>query len=113
MPIKKVGGEGTIAHDGYRYVPVPLELRHLTKGATWVGEHRLVMAGHMGRALASDERVHHINGVREDNRIENLELWSTSHPSGRRTEDLLEFCMAMLDRYGDEFWLVDREQGPI
>ncbi|MFV1962848.1 MAG: HNH endonuclease [Acidimicrobiia bacterium] len=112
LPIRKVGGVGTIAHDGYRYVPVPTELRHLTKSATWVGEHRLVMAHHLGRALASDEQVHHINGDRSDNALGNLELWSTSHPSGRRVEDLLEFCIAMLDRYGDQFGLFDQQQGP-
>jgi HNH endonuclease len=109
---RKVGGVGTIAHDGYRYVPVPLELRHLTKSAPWVGEHRLVMARQLGRALASDEQVHHINGDRSDNALGNLELWSTSHPSGRRVEDLLEFCLAMLDRYGDQFGLFDQHQGP-
>lgn len=107
IPIREAVGRGTVAHDGYRYVPVPKEMRHLTRGVAWVGEHRLVMAQHMGRALSSDEQVHHINGVRTDNRLENLELWSTSHPSGRRIEDLLEFCLAMLDRYGEEFGLIE------
>jgi hypothetical protein len=109
VPIKKVRGVGTIAHDGYRYVPVPAEVRHLTNNAAWVGEHRLVMAHHLGRALASDEQVHHINGDRSDNALGNLELWSTSHPSGRRIEDLLEFCMVMFDRYGDQFEIFDRQ----
>lgn len=103
IPIRKADGNGTIARDGYRNVPVPKEIRHLTGGATWVGEHRLVMAQHLGRALTSDERVHHVNGDRSDNRLENLELWSTSHPSGKRIEDLLEYAMAILDRYGEEF----------
>ena len=111
VPIKEVGGIGTTAQDGYRYVPVPPEVRHLTKNATWVGEHRLVMAQHLGRALSSDEQVHHLNGDRSDNTLENLELWSTSHPSGQRIEDVLEFCMVMLDRYGDQFCLVDPWQG--
>ncbi len=111
MPIRKVAGVGTIAHDGYRYVPVPPESRHLTKSAAWVSEHRLVMAQSLRRALSSDEQVHHINGVRTDKRLENLELWSVSHPSGRRIEDLLEFCQVMLDRYGDQFGLLDRPEG--
>ena len=101
-PIRKVGGVGTVAHDGYRYVPVSTELRQLTNNVTWVAEHRLVKAQALGRALSADEHVHHINGVRSDNRLENLELWSTSHPSGQRVEDLLEFCMVMLDRYTDD-----------
>jgi hypothetical protein len=111
IPIRVVRGEGTISHHGYRHVPVAPEERHLTGGATWVGEHRLVMARHLGRALASDEQVHHINGDRADNRLGNLELWSTSHPSGRRVEDLLEFCLVTLDRYGEEFRIFAPDHG--
>lgn len=47
-----------------------------------IREHRLVMEGVIGRKLSREETVHHINGVRDDNRIENLELWSSSHPPG-------------------------------
>ena len=100
-PIRVVTGEGWLSH-GYWNVPVPPELRYLTNGEPKVGEHRLVMAKHLGRALRPDEVVHHINGNRTDNRIENLELWSTAQPRGQRVKDKVAYAVELLRQHAPD-----------
>ena len=63
--------------------------------------HREIMEEFLGRKLLPGENVHHINGDRTDNRIENLELWSTSQPSGQRIEDKVKWALEILETYKD------------
>lgn len=62
-------------------------------------EHRVVMEGVLGRPLRPEETVHHINGVRSDNRPKNLELWSSSHPPGQRVADKIAWAWQILELY--------------
>lgn len=76
-----------ISRSGYRTVSVD-GLRTF--------EHRAVMERHLGRKLLPHENVHHLNGDRLDNRLENLELWSHSQPPGQRVADKVAWAIEVL-----------------
>ncbi|WP_055477572.1 HNH endonuclease [Sphaerimonospora mesophila] len=78
----------------YGYIEIKTE-----KG--WLREHVHVMEEHIGRRLLPGESVHHKNGIRDDNRIENLELWTRAQPAGQRVTDMLSWAWEIIDRYGD------------
>ena len=85
--------------DGYIYILVPNHPRS-TNGR--ILEHRYVMEQHLGRYLRPGENVHHRNGIKNDNRIENLELWLSSQPSGQRVVDLLKWAEEIIQTYSKE-----------
>jgi hypothetical protein len=92
-PLKADWGTGHREKSGY----IVFEI-----GGRKTGEHRLVMEQILGRRLTTDESVHHKNGFRDDNRPDNLELWSKYQPAGQRVGDKLAWARVLISRYDTE-----------
>ena len=75
---------------GYIYIRV---------GSKYRPQHAVILEQHLGRKLFSSERVHHRNGIKDDNHLNNLELWASNHPAGARVTDLLQWARHLIKTY--------------
>ena len=91
---------GITYREGYKYIYLPDH--HRSNQVGYVAEHHLVIEAHLNRKMLKDEVIHHLNGIKDDNRLENLELWSFSHPKGQRIVDKINWCVEFLKIHAPE-----------
>jgi hypothetical protein len=103
--VKRKAGEGTIDFSGYKTITKRGHPNQMDEKGR-IREHIFIMSEYLGRPLIKGESVHHLNGIRDDNRIENLELWSKAQPAGQRVKDKIKWCIEFLSQYG---YVLDKE----
>lgn len=98
MPMPKGGwtgsrnprwNNGTSRSQGYVLVRAPAGHPNARRSG-YIAEHVLVMSQHLGRAIATHEAVHHINGRRDDNRLENLQVMTRAAHASEHHKGLIK-----------------------
>lgn len=105
-PMKKKNGDGHLDINGYFQI-TKLGHPNCTSRSGRIAQHTYIMSEHLGRPLRDKESVHHKNGIRNDNRIENLELWHKGQPAGQRLEEKIGWAKEFLEEYGYKVEKVD------
>ena len=102
-PIQSASRKGARCVPCSRYIGAGGYVYVYIGGRRSMTEHRYIMERHLGRPLSPSENVHHINGIRTDNRLANLEIWIKSQPCGQRASDHLAWARRIVALYGDDF----------
>lgn len=68
-----------------------------------VSEHKIIMEQFLNRKLFTNENIHHKDGNRLNNNLDNLELWIKSQPSGQRISDIIDWAKNILQRYNIKY----------
>lgn len=66
----------------------------------WILEHRHIMEESLGRALDKNESIHHKDGDKLNNNLNNLEIWIKPQPTGIRVSDALIWARKIIEKYG-------------